>query len=200
MADVKDQIRKILSIAADDAASEQEVQNALAIAAQAHGPSPLIRRGLTDQPAGSGTGRTHSTKGEAEATRGQRENAEVGKGTGPNSGGDCRRGGLLLPRIAALTTAAGLSVRDGRGKQIKASAVVFYGIAEDVETAIRLWHELRLAISALARLRYGSVARGDGAAYAEGFVAGVEEKRLKRAADEKHQARLDGTDKRRKRG
>lgn len=190
MADVKQQIRKILSIANDDSASEQEVENALAIAARLMDKHHLSEEDLEESP------------------QDQERDARTAPKTKQSAHGDNIRMPMWekqLSRVVAtivggvgyychssapLTTPSGLAIRDHRGNQMKASTVVFYGIAEDVETAIQLWNELRLAISALARLRYGSVARGDGAAYAEGFVSGLESKHKQQAENEKQQARI----------
>jgi hypothetical protein len=49
----------------------------------------------------------------------------------------------------------------------------FYGIAEDARMASEVFNELRLVIISMAQLRYGRHAKGDGAAYSEGFVSGL---------------------------
>ena len=49
----------------------------------------------------------------------------------------------------------------------------FYGPLCDVENCLALFRELLLTIATAARLRYGSYARGSGASYAEGYVAGL---------------------------
>jgi hypothetical protein len=189
MADVKQQIRKILSIANDDAASEQEVQNALAIAAKLMDRHHLSEEDLQtspeDQEQDARTAPRTKQSVHGDNVKMPQWEKTLARTVAAIVGGV----GYYCHASAPLTTPAGLPMRDGRGNQLKASTIVFYGIAEDVETATRLWNELRLAISALARLRYGSVARGDGAAYAEGFVAGVEEKRKERAAAELSEAR-----------
>ena len=189
MADVKDQIRKILSIANDDAASEQEVQNALAIAARLMDRHHLSEDDLQTSP----------QEQEQDARTAPRTKTQVFSDNARMPQWEKSLAGVVAKIVGGVgyyvsppvyrQTAAGLAVRDANGKATKATSLVFYGIAEDVETAIQLWGELRLAISALARLRYGSVARGDGAAYAEGFVAGVEENRTEREATEYSEAR-----------
>lgn len=190
MADVKQQIRKILSIANDDSASEQEVENALAIAARLMDKHHLSEEDLEESPQDQERDARTAPKTKQSAhgnnVRMPMWEKQLARVVATIVGGV----GYYCHSSALLTTQSGLAIRDHRGNQMKASTVVFYGITEDVETAVQLWNELRLAISALARLRYGSVARGDGAAYAEGFVSGLESKHKQQAADEKYQARI----------
>ncbi|MFO1065441.1 MAG: DUF2786 domain-containing protein [Pirellulales bacterium] len=49
----------------------------------------------------------------------------------------------------------------------------FYGPWSDVRNAIELFREMLMTIAASAMLRYGGYARGSGASYAEGYVAGL---------------------------
>ena len=58
--------------------------------------------------------------------------------------------------------------------QIKATGqFCYYGPADEIPLAIQLHEELATVIVAMAKARYGSWARGDGATYAEGFVQGL---------------------------
>jgi Protein of unknown function (DUF2786) len=49
----------------------------------------------------------------------------------------------------------------------------FYGPLADVRNTVALFRELLLTIATAAHLRYRSYARGSGASYAEGYVAGL---------------------------
>lgn len=49
----------------------------------------------------------------------------------------------------------------------------FYGPAIEVENTIELFRELVVTIASAAKIQYGSWARGSGASYAEGYVAGL---------------------------
>jgi len=49
----------------------------------------------------------------------------------------------------------------------------FYGPLDDVKNCIALFRELLLTITASAQLQYRGYARGSGASYAEGYVAGL---------------------------
>lgn len=55
----------------------------------------------------------------------------------------------------------------------KRHELVFFGIAEDVVLASEIFRELQAAVSEMARTRYGSLFRGDGRDYAEGFGMGL---------------------------
>jgi hypothetical protein len=54
----------------------------------------------------------------------------------------------------------------------------FYGPLADVRNSIALFRELLLTIASAAHLQYGSYARGSGASYAEGYVAGLPRTKL----------------------
>ncbi len=70
----------------------------------------------------------------------------------------------------------------------KGNSIHFYGPEADVRTAIELYALLRDTIHATAMLLYGSYFRGDGALYAQGFMAGLAE------AQRKSEAQLHSTD------
>lgn len=55
----------------------------------------------------------------------------------------------------------------------KGKSIVFYGIDEDAAIASELYDELRLLIATMAVASWGSVYKGDGAVYSEGFVSGL---------------------------
>ena len=188
MADVKDQIKKILNIANDDAASEAEVENALAIAARLMAKHHLSEDDLADDPLEQAADIQSADRAKAECYTANSRLAQWEVSLASTVAKIVGGIGYYKAHAKPRTTASGLTVRDQRGHAVSGSPVVFYGIAEDVATAGRLWHELRQAIIALARLRYGSVFRGDGAAYAEGFVSGLENQRIRRAEEERTDA------------
>lgn len=64
-------------------------------------------------------------------------------------------------------------MRDEKGKPIRQCRLTFYGPDEDVLLCVELFNELEATILSMGRLRYGGVFRGDGRAYAEGFVSGL---------------------------
>ena len=196
MADIKDQIRKILNIANDDAASEAEVENALAIAARLMDKHHLSEDDLAVDPLEQSQDIRNAPRGTAEAY-----------GTDRMTTWEKYLGTVVCKIVGGIacyshpgrvkTTPSGLTVWNDAGHSVKTCPLVFYGIAEDCAIAVRLWGELRHAIIALARLRFGGVFRGDGAAYAEGFVTGLNTKAIERETQERQAAqrlvRSDGT-------
>ena len=87
----------------------------------------------------------------------------------------------------------GIICRDAAGKPIASSSIVFYGSEEDVALSIRLYNEVRTAVIALAHMKYGGAFRGDGCAYAEGFVDGLKKKEQDRRLAEEDEARRNIT-------
>ncbi|MCA9133491.1 MAG: DUF2786 domain-containing protein [Planctomycetales bacterium] len=81
------------------------------------------------------------------------------------------------------------SVQWYRGTRGHRTLYWFYGPLNDVQNAIALFRELLLTIATAAHLQYGGHARGSGASYAEGYVAG-----LPRSADEAAQTESVGKD------
>lgn len=51
--------------------------------------------------------------------------------------------------------------------------VIFYGPDEDARFAVELFEEILIATASLAQNRWGGFARGAGASYCQGFVAGI---------------------------
>ncbi len=193
MADVKQQIRKLLNIAADDAASEAEIENALAIAAKIMARHHLSEDDLAVDPLQQTADIHTAEKGKANAYGGLRMacwEKVLAKVTAQIVGGV----GYYVAGSCPVMTPSGLPARDRNGNQISAGAVTFYGIAEDCGMAVRLYDELRLAIISLARIRYGSVFKGDGAAYAEGFVSGLQMQQENREHTERAEAQKLLTD------
>jgi hypothetical protein len=78
----------------------------------------------------------------------------------------------------------GIAETNGRGEPRMACGIAFYGCDEDAQCAAAMFEELRDAISTMAIIRWGGWARGDGAAYAEGFALGIQ------TANEKAKAAL----------
>jgi len=81
--------------------------------------------------------------------------------------------GSFSSKAQRILTPSGLPVRDDEGNPKVGTPISYYGAVEDCCLAVRLFDEIRAAVIALARLRYGNVYRGDGAAYAEGFAIGL---------------------------
>jgi len=173
MSDIKTKIMGLLNISKDDAASEAEIETAVRLARRMMERHHLSEDDLVDSP-----------EDQEQAAR-DAEKANTGTAVGRKiyrwektlaiyvrdliGGIGCYTSGL-----EAAKTPAGLVIRDGAGRCTYSRHVYFYGIAEDVQTACRLYDELRTAVIALARIRYGSVYKGDGGRYAEGFIDGLQ--------------------------
>jgi hypothetical protein len=67
----------------------------------------------------------------------------------------------------------GVQLLDEEGNARTGCAIAFYGPEDDAECARILFEELRDDIAMMAILKWGEFAKGDGAAYAEGFVCGL---------------------------
>jgi hypothetical protein len=67
----------------------------------------------------------------------------------------------------------GIAETDGKGNVRLACGLAYYGCDEDAACAATMFEELRDAAATMALIRWGGWARGDGAAYAEGFALGI---------------------------
>lgn len=77
----------------------------------------------------------------------------------------------------------GIAVLDQDGNHRKGALIYFYGQTDNAAAAVDLFEELRETIASLAKIHHGGWFRGDGASYAEGFVAGMEEARVEALGD-----------------
>jgi hypothetical protein len=82
----------------------------------------------------------------------------------------------------------GLVQLDENDQPVTGKAFVFYGVAEDAELARSVYDELRLLIAAMAVAKWGTVYKGDGGMYAEGFVSGLSYKLVSATQSEKAEA------------
>jgi hypothetical protein len=80
------------------------------------------------------------------------------------------------------------------GKRKRAAKITFYGPTSDVIDALELVDEWRQIIIAMARLKFGTVFRGTGRSYCEGFVYGLEKKLDNINQEEKREAKLSAPD------
>jgi hypothetical protein len=172
MADIKSKIMKLLDISKDDAASEEEVENALAIAQKLMQRHHLSEEDLAREPEDQYAEIESAEKCEGFSWVGSkmhRWESTLGHAVESIVGGVKHYHRSKQEK----TTPSGLTVRTEKGNAVEACSLAFYGLAEDVAIACRIYDEVREAIIALARIRHGSVFRGDGAAYAEGFTYGL---------------------------
>jgi Protein of unknown function (DUF2786) len=171
MSSAKDKIRKLLSIAADKAASEHEIELCLAKADRLMQDHHLSEADLFDN---------------FDALRDSAFNGKFMKRT-VHAARKCYRweyqlsvfvqryvGGLgCFSRSGAEFDDNGQRYTDNTGVPFSATIFVFFGLHEDIELAECLFTDLRQAIMGLAKAKHHGCFRGPGASYALGFVAGL---------------------------
>ena len=179
-------IRKMLAIAEDDAASTEEVQNAMNMAQRLMDDHHLSESDLAHEPEDDFRKVDKAEFGDGRAYVGKRlytwEStlaSFVSKFVG------CKA--AIDNELRQVRNRQGFAVME-KGRAVEGKSILFYGVAEDVAIAVELYDELRQLIASLAVLKWGSVYKNNGAAYAEGFVTGLDSQ-LKKA---KEQAKLGG--------
>jgi hypothetical protein len=170
---VKDRIRKLLAIAADDAIADGEVAAAMKLATAAMEAYQLERADI-------------------EAVAEPTEAAPISMDRVTS---DCRFARLsiwestLSHAVRKLVGSVGVYV--GRAERKAGtfrvpstrSALVWYGSAEDAKLAAELFEEWAHVIATLACGSYGGCFRGPGALYADGFTRALNEQADRAAAD-----------------
>jgi hypothetical protein len=190
--EIKDRIRKLLNVAQNDAATEGEIDNALRFAKQLMDKHHLDEADLVEEPADQWQ--------QIAAARRDRVWASVGKKFYAwENHLACFAadfvGGVGVYRDAEkkiARTPRGVVILNDEEEPYKSVRFCFYGIAEDAVTAAELFHELRLTIRAMARLRWGTCYTKDGGAYAQGFVHGLFSKMKRANQDQKLLAQRQG--------
>lgn len=188
MSDIREKIKGLLNIAKDDAASEHEVETALRLATRLMEKNQLSEEDLVGDP----VAQRNSVRDEKKVKQSSSVGTKIWTWETILSSAVQQ----VVPGVGVFScksqekTPSGLIVRDEKGEPKKVGQFVFFGSEEDVEIAIRVFSEVRLAVIALARLKYGSVFRGDGAAYAEGFCTGLYHKLKSEKAAELDSAKI----------
>jgi hypothetical protein len=168
---IKEKLKKLLSISKDDSASENEIESSLRIAARLMQSHHLSEDDLFESE-------------EDQVSKIEKSNFK--SVTTYVGGKKFKWETVLLSYVARLVggiviytghrelkkTPSGLLVNGGE----KGVSFHFTGIAEDVEIAKQIFDELRWVIISLARMKHESVFKGEGAVYAEGFVNGLSSK------------------------
>ena len=171
---VKSRIRKLLNLAADDAAAQGEIENAVAAAQKLMDAHHIAETDLAEKEAG--------TTEIAETTDGYKRRTAYGGGDGRSvkwegwlanavtravGGIGCYLGGARAQRSTTTGFAKGTK---------RVGTYVFYGAGEEVDLGAELFAQLQLTIASMAVGLYGNCYRGVGRSYAEGFVAGISAK------------------------
>lgn len=168
---VKDTIRKLLNLAENDAATEGEVRNALNFAQKLMDQHQLTEEDLPD---------ADNRLLEIERA----ECAQMDAYTGNDKVAMWER--TLAHFVSQFTHVKhylqsgtevvrknGIAQLNDSGRPRRARRFVFYGLVEDAQFATQLYEELRVTLASIARLKYGSVYRGSGRDYCEGFANGL---------------------------
>lgn len=166
--EAKNKIRKLMNLAADDAATEGEINNALEFARR------LALRHNIDESELDPSKTCHEVAADAEYDQ-MKSYSHFVRLT--------RWESYLSQAIAELVGTIGAYVAgqeyaktphgtvefDKKGQPKKRTAVAFYGPVADVQDALELYDEWRTTIIAMARMRYSTAVRHEGRSYAEGF-------------------------------
>ena len=148
MARIVERIKKMRKVAANAAATEGEIENAMRMAA-----TMMLQHNIADEDLQDELDNQGSAFGQISVlVNGLRRVAWEGQ---------------LAMYIAELFGNV-FCYNDHGGHRGRIS---FYGPIDSVEQAAELFRELLIEIATLARLKYGGYAKGRGASYAEGFVA-----------------------------
>lgn len=168
---IKSRIRKLLDLAADDSASQGEVENALRFAEKL-----MFEHNLAEADV-----RTHQDKPE------EMSDGRAATGTRNVNMWESMLSALVvqvIPTVQCYRDHPKVPIgKDGRvawerGEPVSTprGGFVFYGPAADVAVAKELFSETRLTIAAMAVARYGSCYQSQGRDYAVGFCEGIEDK------------------------
>jgi len=170
---VKDKIRKLLGLAADDSTVDGEITAAMSLADKAMREYHLTAADLeiqSETTIDNGRERVHVQK----TTVGRWK-----KSLAPWED-------TLANAIATLVGSIGVyrsRERGGTFGQSYVPCLQWYGVAEDVQLARDLYDEWSHVIVTIAVARYGGAYRGDGASYCWGFSTALRNRANKIAAD-----------------
>lgn len=171
--DIKDRLAKLLRLGEDSAASPGEIENAMQIANQLMARYQLTREDIDsdaiDPVEKVRIGRHFAFfKGSRTTTWESMLAHFVRRFIGSvafyvEKGVPLRRNGVAM--------------LDDDGRIRSGSILCFFGSDDDAECAVEMFEQLRDDIFRLAIVRWGSWAKGNGAAYAEAFCSGLEDAR-----------------------
>lgn len=171
---VKDRIRKLLAVAANDASTEGEIANALSCAATLMEKHQLSQEDL-DQGLDPIAAALDAEQGRTFAYIGGRCHgweASLANWASKFVGVNC----YLDHAKSTARKPNGLVMRNRLGKPFTGRRFAFYGPTEEAYIAAELFTEMRLTILSMAYLKFGGAFRGDGGAYCEGFASGLNSK------------------------
>lgn len=180
-------VKKLMAIADNDASSDHEIDTALNFAKKLMDNHHLTEDDLAHEPDDDYEKARKADKGLYRSFVGTRMFTwEVALGWFVSEFVGCPW--YCDQNLKIVRNARGFAVIDPVTEQPKkGKSFVFYGIAEDAAIAQEVYNEMRSLIATMAVSKWGNCYRGDGAAYAEGFVAGLETKLKKARIEEKKQ-------------
>lgn len=182
-----ERVRKLLALAGDDGATDGEIQNAMQHAQRLMGEHHLTEQDLAHEPQDDYSKVDNAAYGRYSAFVGKMAFSwELFLANFVESfvGVPC-----YIENEVRQVRKNGFCIFDDDGPRY-GKAIVFYGVAEDAMMAVELYDELRILIATMATGRWGGCYRGDGAAYAEGFVSGLRSRLNESRRTEKEQARI----------
>lgn len=160
---VKDKIRKLLALAADDAQVDGEITAAMSLAERAMQEYHLTQADLEVSQATVGT----------DVPREYAKRSSPGRWVKSLARWEC----TLSKAIKTLVGSVGVYCSHENkptgtfGVTRSTPCLIWYGIAEDVDLAVSLYDDWSHVIATIAQGRYGGAYRGDGSSYAYGFAA-----------------------------
>lgn len=179
---IKARIRKLLNLAKDDGAAEQEADNALRFARKLMLENNVDETDLTVEEKAAVAERV---------VYGQAPARTVGRSL---SAWESHLGSAVCGLFGTLqfyvgpkkhvTDEKGIIKRFSDGKPMWSTELVFYGPDEDARDATELYHEWALTIAAMARMKFNGALRGAGRSYCEGFATSLWEKVQKMRREE----------------
>ena len=180
---VKDTIRKLLNLAANDAATEGEVNNAIRFARKL-----MLEHQLNEEDCQPGDESDEERIARAECQR-VSVNSQSAKCSGWESDLStfvCRFiGGVRVYEETNQIRRVNGIAQNVNGST-RCAVFTFYGLTEDAAVAQQVFEELSVTIASMGKLKWGGAFKGPGRAYCEGFVSGLFEQL--RQVDSEHKA------------
>jgi hypothetical protein len=180
---VKDTIRKLLNLAANDAATEGEVNNAIRFARKL-----MLEHQLSDEDC-----KANDESDEERIARAECQQFSINSQSAKCSGWESDLSTFVCHFIGGvrcywktnqIRRVNGI-VQNANGSA-RCAVFTFFGLTGDAAVAQRVFEELSITIAAMGQLKWGGAFKGPGREYCEGFVLGLFEQ-LKRA-DSEHKA------------
>lgn len=182
---IVEKVKKLLAIAQNDSSNDEEIDNAMRFAKKLMDNHHLTEDDLAHEPADDYQKASLAEKGIFKCFLGKKIFAwesYLASFVGKFVGAAC----YIDNTIQVVRKPNGFGVIDPVTElPKKGKAIVWYGVAEDCLIARDIYNELRALIATMAVGKWGNCYRGDGAAYAEGFVTGLNIRLQKAKIEEK---------------